>query len=265
MTRLPALLTLAGLAPLWGQTAVPNRTAHLLFASDVADARGVWLNPAALGRPLFASVTADVTITTPFEDGAEATQWSAAGSSRGLGFAYQHDRLEPEGVRDTYRVVYGRALRRTSVGLGLTLHRGTGSGTGGDVGVLHTLTGSLRLAAALSNIGRPNVGGAPLPLTLRTDATWLPIAPVSVSGGLVATEDRFEGWAAGATLRLGGSIPLAVLARVDVPQETENMRVSFGLTLGRQDAIHVGATVPRSFEEVSVLDVSGTSTRVIGR
>jgi len=263
--RLAALLTLGGLAPLSGQTAVPNRTAHLLFASDVADARGVWLNPAALAGPLFASVTADVTITRPFEDGAEATQWSAAGSSRGLGFGYQHDRLEPEGVRDTYRVVYGRSARRTSIGLGLTFHRGTGSGTGWDVGVLQTVTPSLRLAGGLSNIGRPNVGGAPLPLTLRADATWLPMAAVSVSGGLVATEDRFEQWAAGATLRLGGSIPLAVLARVDVPQETENTRVSFGLTLGRRDAIQAGATLPSSFDEVSVLDVSGTSTRVIGR
>jgi len=263
--HLAALLTVGGLAPLWGQTAVPNRTAQLLFASDVADARGVWLNAATLARPLFASVTADVTIASPFEAGAEATQWSAAGSSRGLGFGYQHDRLQPEGVRDTYRIGYGRAARRTSIGIGLTFHHGNGSGTGGDVGVVQVLSPSLVVAAALSNIGRPSIGGASLPLTLGADATWHPIVALSVSAGLVATEDRFEEWAAGATLRLGRSLPLALMARVDVPQETDETRVSFGLTFGLRDAIQVNATAPKSFQQVDALNVSGTSTRVVGR
>jgi len=260
-----ALLMVGLCAPLCAQTAVPNRATQLVFASDVTDARAVWLNPAGLSRPLFASVAADVTILSPFESGAEAVQWSGAASSRGLGFGYQHDRLQPEGVRDTYRVGYGRAARRTAIGLGVTFHHGVGGGTGGDVGLIYLVAPSLRVAADLSNIGRPNVGGAPLPLSLQADATWLPASALSLSAGMVATEDRFEQWAAGATLRLGGRLPIALLARVDVPQETDEMRVSLGLTLGTRDAVQVGATAPKSFGQIDLLNVSGVSTRVVGR
>ncbi len=264
--RHAAALVLCGLwAPLSAQTAVPNRATTLMFASDLSDARAMWVNPAALGLPLYASVAADVSIMTPFEDGARASQWSAAASSRGLGFGYQHDLLQPEGVRDTYRVAFGRAARRTSLGFAATFYRGNGSGTGWEAGLLHILSSSLRVAADVSNIGRPTIGGAPLPLTLRADATWLAGGFLSISGGMTATENRFEQWAAGATLRIGGRLPITLLARIDVPQDTDNARLSFGFGLGGQDLVQLGATVPKSFERVDLLSVSGSSTRLVGR
>ena len=62
-----------------------------------------------------------------------------------------------------------------------------------------------------------------------------------------------------------GRLPIALLARVDVPQETDEMRVSLGLTLGTRDAVQVGATAPKSFGQIDLLNVSGVSTRVVGR
>lgn len=265
MRRLTSLLLCAFGAPLAAQTAVPNRATSLTFASDLSDARAVWVNPAALGLPLFASVAADVTIRTPFDDGARASQWSAAASSRGLGFAYQHDVLQPAGARDTYRIAYGRAARTTALGVAATFYRGNGSGTGWEVGFLQVLSPALRFAADLSNIGRPTVGGAPLPLALSADATWVAGGLLSLSGGIAATEDRFEEWALGATLRMGGRLPITLLARVDVPQNAGNARLNFGLGFGALDFVQVGATVPRSFERVDHLSVSGASTRLVGR
>lgn len=245
---------------------MPNRATALAFGSDVTDARAVWLNPAALGLVPLASIMGDITAAEPF-DAADVTQWTIAFNSRGLAVGYQHDRFPDEGgTRDSYRLGFGRGDGRTSVGALVTLYRGNGHDTGGDLGVVHRLSPTLRLSAVLSNVGGPELDAGALPLTLEPSLTWRAAdMPISVGAGAALTADSLRHWALAVRLAGTARLPLSLLARLDAPRSFDAARITFGLAWGRQDLVQLAVTASKDLDQALLGSLSGVSTRSFGR
>lgn len=174
-TALPGLLA---------AQAVPNQAERYLLASDVADGRALWTNPAGLVRRQEASLGAFATV----EDSTPGLRLAQAGlqlSSRGFAFGWQRDEFGGGRSGNTY--VLGMAFGGPRLGLGGTrrwYRRSAGNDGAWDLAAHLSALPMVDLDAVWRDIGSPGVGdsileetlvvgaGLALPLRLRLSGEW---------------------------------------------------------------------------------------------
>lgn len=148
-------LAAAGPSPAAAQSVRPLAERSLLTTA-VRDERAVWVNPAGLARSAAASLAADLTVERANGE-TRLAQYGLAFSSRGLGFAWEHDRLAAGSSSNTYVVGLGLGDERFSGGV---THRWYQGGQGGwDVALRGRATAAWDLSLVWHDIGSPLVRG----------------------------------------------------------------------------------------------------------
>ncbi len=181
-----------------GQAQRP-RTEDYEFAAAASDARAIWVNPAGLGAVLEASIMGEMVLEWDQADKTRLSQWMLGFNSRGLGFAYQRDRLVDDPTTPTddsrslgaFRLGVSLPFQRGELGGSVTMYRGGDDATqwGFDIGVRFGLGRKATVAGVLRNIGRPVALTVPLPLGGTVGVTWLPATSVlEISGEVQIAE-----------------------------------------------------------------------------
>lgn len=223
MTRRPALPlatalaigALAGPAPAAAQTPGPVQPLRYLLASQVTDARAVWLNPAGLARHTEASLGADLTAVR-FPGGTEVAQYGATLASRGLAFGWSHDRSG--GVSgNSYAVGLGLGNELFSGGATRRWTRGPVHASFWDLAAHTDAAEWLHLSVVARNLDSPTPRDSALAPSLvpGVDAT-LPggFANAGLEWDVATSGWKSRAWRFGATVALWGGIALA--ARADL-------------------------------------------------
>ncbi|MGH9258419.1 MAG: hypothetical protein ACRD08_00760 [Acidimicrobiales bacterium] len=244
---------------------MPNRATTYLLASDVSDARAVWLNPAGIAVRTTASVHADLTVGDPGANG-RLRQVTAGFNSRGLAIAYQWDQLDGESNGHTYRIGWGTATRTVALGVAGSVYRGGAKASGFDFGVVYTPRPDVTLSAAVANVGQPRVRGEQLHATMTPAVTVRAFggnAALSVQAAFPRDDEMGLAFAlrAGATPRL----PLGILVRLDTDRSLRRAAFAFGLSWGIRDQVGTVVTTPGDVSNVDAASVYGVSSRDVGR
>lgn len=241
----------------------PNTTTRYLFPTDLSDARALWVNPAGLGVFPEASVHLDFTTADPGASG-KLRQLTFGLNSRGLSLGYQRDLFRDGRRGHTYRVGVAAGRAGLAAGLATALYRGSGSGTGWDLGILYRWTPALSLGGAIQNVGGPHVRDSTLRVLYVPGATLqLGRRRLAVSTLGRLTADGVEGYAFGlqATLLAESKLPIGLVARLDTDRSLDRRALAFGIALGRDDAAGLVATTPGDVSGIDALSLYGVSTR----
>lgn len=255
------VLAFAGLAH--AQVA-PNRASSYLVATDVTDARALWVNPAGLGYRPEAAVMLDVTVVQPGSTG-RVGQVTGGFNARGLSFGYQRDNF-PTGVHGhTYKFGLAGGTGTFSAGVAAALyHGGTGGGTGWDLGVRYDWLSTVTIGGVIRNIGQPTVRG------VRQDAAAVPAVTVRPFGSTLALSAQASfasstGWR-GYTVEAAALWPrspsVGVLARYDTDGSLHRRALLFGVSIGTSDRVGAVASTPGDFSRVDAVNLYGVSTRI---
>ncbi len=207
-----AALSVAGA----GAQALPPQPQRYLLTTNVADARAVWVNPAALGRRLEASLGVDVSADR-FAGGAQLSQYGATLASRGLALGWSHDRSPGGATANWYAIGLGLGNEAFSAGATRRWLRASGgvSRAYWDLALRADAGGWLQLSALARNVG------SPAPRDSASAPVLVPAVSATVLGGLldlgaecdvVARDWRTRAWRLGATLALTRGLALAIRA-----------------------------------------------------
>lgn len=242
--------------------AVPNRTTGYLTATDVADARALWVNPAGLAARHEASIHLDFTVRQPGGRG-QLSQVTAGFNTRGLSFGYQRDHL-PDGIHGhTFRLGLAGAYDRLSAGGAMAVYRGGTKGTSWDVGARYDWRPQVSFGGVIRNLGRPTVRG------VREDVTFVPATTIRLAGDLLAVSLQatlgpaatrgytLETWA-----QLPGRAGLGLIGRIDTDRSWRRRALVFGLSVGRVDRVGLVGSTPGDFSQVDAASLYGVSSRV---
>lgn len=264
MTWRRAVTLAAGLAgsaaatvPLTAQV-LPAQPARYLLASEVDDARALWINPAGLARHLEASIGADVGVDRFSGDTMQLSQYGLTVASRGLAASWIHDRYPSGKFLNGYAVGFGLGSEEFSGGLSRRWYRGLVAFSAWDVALRAATPGGLQL----SIVGRGF--GSQLPDTsLRP--TLVPGASVALLDGAVHVGAEWEvatrRWRS-QEIRAGGTVSLgeafAVTVRADLAPDFQRRRIVIGLTWNPSQARVSGFTgLSGGLNEVDEFGVSG--------
>lgn len=240
--------------------AVANRTTAYLTATEVVDARAVWVNPGGLGARHEASVHFDLTVRQPGAKG-QLGQLTASFNARGLSFGYQRDIL-PGGLRGhTYRVGLGGVSNRLALGTAVALYRGGTGGVGWDFGTRYEMGPRVTIGGVVRNVGRPTVRG------VREEVAFVPAATVR-PGDLLAVSlqarlgsDSVRSYALAARATLPGRRGIALFGRVDTNGSLRRRAFAVGFSVGRADQVGLVGTAPGDFSKIDAASLFGISTR----
>ena len=269
MRRLAILLALAAAPPLDAQAPEP-RSATYLFSASVEDARALWVNPAGLGILPIASLYAEGTADYGTGDDWGMRQYSFGIHSRSIALSYQRDRMLAGGSRGTWRLGAGFPLgRRAALGTAITL---TKPQRAVDIGLRFSPVRLLDAGVVVRNVGRPDVNGVEIPMTVVGGFVWyLAGGRFALQGDATGTERRPQsgydmGYRAGAQLVLPGRQALTLLTAIDLGNRLGPNRWSFGIGIGYQaQALAVGSAlaedgVAARLQAVSVTGVARGAT-----
>lgn len=240
----------------------PNRAASYLVATDVMDARALWVNPAGLGARPEASVMLDLTVVQPGST-ARLGQVTAGFNARGLSLGYQRDNF-PSGVHGhTYKLGFAGGTGRFSGGMGVALYRGGNGGTGWDVGVRYDWLSTVTIGGVIRNIGQPTVRG------VRLDAAAVPSVTLRPFGSILALSAQADfastsatrGYTAEAAAQWPGKPAVGLLARYDTDRSLHRRALLFGLSIGTRDRVGLVGSTPGDFSRVDALSLYGVSSR----
>jgi hypothetical protein len=255
-----AALAVAFAAAAHAQVA-PNRAATYLVATDVSDARALWVNPAGLAARPEASVLLDLTVVQPGAGG-RLGQVTAGFNAHGLSFGYQRDNF-PTGVHGhTYKLGLAGGTGTFSGGIAIALYRGGNGGTGWDMGVRYDWLSTVTIGGVIRNIGQPSVRG------VRQYTTAVPALTVRPFGSIlalstqasVASTATARGYAVEAAALWPRSPRVGLLARYDTDGSLHRRALLFGLSIGTRDQVGlVGST--GDFSRVDALSLYGVSSR----
>lgn len=264
-TVLPILagLALAGTA----SAQIPaNRASSYLVASDVTDARALWVNPGGLAAKPEASIMLELTARQPGAKG-QFGQLSLGFNARGLSFGYERDNLTPQAHANTYRLGIGARSSALAVGFAVAFHGGAIHGTGWDLGLRYDALPRVTLAGVVRDLGRP-VGVD----SIRQDVTFVPaitIRPlaawIAVSGQAVFTSTTVHGYAVQANLDPPWRLPVGLAARLDTDRSGRRTGFTLALSLGRRDRVGVTGTTSGNSSRLDAMSVYGLSVRTPGR
>ncbi len=256
-----ALLLAVGVGTAVAQ-AVPNRTTGYLTATDVSDARALWVNPAGNAVRQEASVHLDFTVRQPGGRG-QFGQLTTGFNARGLSFGYQRDNL-PSGIHGhTYRLGLAGASNNLAAGAAMSIYRGGTKGTSWDVGARYDWRPQVSLGGVVRNLGRPTVRG------VRQGVTFVPAATVRLAGELLAVSAQAtlgpsasRGYALDVRADLPGRIGLGLIGRVDTDGSLRRRALVLGVSVGRADRVGLVGSTPGDFSQVDVVNLYGVSSRV---
>ena len=157
-----------------GAQVAPNSTTLYLHPTDVADARAIWVNPAALAVVREASVYLDLAVGNPGARG-QLRQISGGFNSSGFAFGYQRDLFGGGVTGTTFRFGLAGGSRGATAGFASAVYRGsTAHAMGWDLGLTYLVRPTVTLGAVLANIGQPVVRGFRQPLTFAPALTTVP-------------------------------------------------------------------------------------------
>lgn len=262
MTRAPVaaawVVVFAGVAH--AQVA-PNRATSYLVATDVSDARALWVNPAGLGVRPEASVMLDLTVVQPGATG-RLGQATAGFNARGLSFGYQRDNF-PSGIHGhTYKLGFAGGARGFSAGIGVALYRGGNGGTGWDMGLRYDWLSTVTIGGVIRNIGQPTVRG------VRQDVTAVPAVTLRPFGSTLtlSAEASLTSPSAnrGYALEAMAQWPtpaVGLLARYDTDGSLHRRALWFGLSIGTRDRVGLVGSMPGDAARIDAMDLYGVSSR----
>lgn len=262
-------MTRASLAAAWAVvfTAVahaqvaPNRASSYLVATDVTDARALWVNPAGLGVRPEASVMLDLTVVQPGATG-RLGQVTAGFNARGLSFGYQRDNFSGGVHGHTYKLGFAGGSRGFSGGVGVALYRGGNGGTGWDMGLRYDWLSTVTIGGVIRNIGQPTVRGVRQNVTAVPAVTLRPFGSVLAlsAEASLASAAATRGYAVEATAQLP-SPAVGLLARYDTDGSLHRRALLFGLSIGTRDRVGAVASTPGDFSKIDAANVYGVSSR----
>ena len=263
MSRAPAaaliVLACAGMAHAQGVT---NRAVAYLVATNVADARALWVNPAGLATHPEASVLLDLTVVQPGATG-RLGQVTAGFNARGLSFGYQRD-IFPSGLRGhTYKLGLAGNYGGFAGGLGIAFHGGANQGTAWDVGVRYDRLPTVTFGGVIRNIGRPRIFGVRQATSLVPAVTLWPFRSVlAVSAqASIASDTSARGYAVEAEALWPRSPRLGLLARFDTDGSLHRRALLFGLSIGTRDRVGAVGSTAGDLSKVDAVSVYGVSSR----
>jgi len=244
-----------------GAQVAPNSTTLYLHPTDVADARAIWVNPAALAVVREASVYLDLAVGNPGARG-QLRQISGGFNSSGFAFGYQRDLFGGGVTGTTFRFGLAGGSRGATAGFASAVYRGsTAHAMGWDLGLTYLVRPTVTLGSVLANIGQPVVRGFRQPLTFAPAFTWRLGTHTAISAHGRLQAGGQGGYAAG--VRWGGPThaPFGWLARVDTDRHLRRAGFAFGISIGARDAVGVVATTPGDLSGVNEADLYGLTTR----
>lgn len=257
-----ALAVLAGLTLAAGATpaqVAANRTTAYLVASDVTDARAIWVNPGGLAVLRDASVMLDLTVGRPGERG-RLEQVTAGFSTRGLSFGYQRDNFANGIHGHTYRLGLGGASGKLGAGAALAFYRGATGGTGWDIGARYDWRPQFTVSGVVRNLGRPTVRG------VRQDVTFVPALTLRPLGALLAVSSQAafassttRGYAFQVNTDLTRPL-LGFIARLDTDGSLRRTTFALGVSIGRTDRVGVVLSTPGDLSRLDAASLYGVAT-----
>lgn len=215
---------------------IPAQPARYLLTTEVADARALWLNPAALARRLEASIGADVSADR-FAGGVQLSQYGATISSRGAAVSWVHERYPGGQYVNAYAVGVGLGDERFSAGATRRWYRGLVNGAAWDVAARVAVGDVGQVSLVGRGLGSPRLGDS------TYWATLVPGASVTVLGGAVQLGAEWEvaphHWAS-EEIRAGGTVSigrgLALTMRADLAPNLRRHGLVLALTWGNSQA-----------------------------
>jgi hypothetical protein len=256
-----ALLTLACARMAQAQAAT-NRAASYLVATNVTDARALWVNPAGLATRPEASVLLDLTVVQPGATG-RLGQLTAGFNARGLAFGYQRDNF-PTGIHGhTYQFGLAANYGGFAGGMALALHGGANRGTAWDVGVRYDWLSTVTVGGVVRNIGRPRILGVRQATSLVPAVTLRPFGSVLAlsAQASIVSDSSARGYAVEAEAFWPRSPRVGLLARYDTDGSLHARALLFGLSIGMRDRVGAVGSTPGDFSKVDAVNVYGVSSR----
>lgn len=256
----PVVLALTVAATARAQVA-SNRAATYLVATDVTDARAIWVNPASLATRPEASVLLDLTVERPGGEG-RLGQLTAGFNARGLAFAYQRDNFLNGVHGHTYKFGFAVGSGNLSGGIAVALYRGGNGGTGWDAGIRYDWMPQVTIGGVIQNLGQPTVRGVRQETATKPAITVRPfgsILALSVQGAFGSAIDR--GYTLEAAIGLPRSPNLGFLARLDTDRSLHRSALVVGLSIGIQDRVGLVGSFPGDASRLDALSLYGVSTR----
>ncbi len=263
MTRAPvaAVLALAcaGMAQAQGVT---NRAASYLVATNVTDARALWVNPAGLAARPEASVLLDLTVVQPGTAG-RLGQVTAGFNARGLSFGYQRDNL-PAGIHGhTYQLGLAGNYGGFAGGVAIALHGGANHGTAWNMGVRYDWLSTITVGGVIRDIGRPRIFGVRQATSLVPAATVRPFGSVLAlsAQASIASDTNARGYSVEAEALWPRSPRVGLLARFDTNGSLHARALLFGLSIGTRDRVGAVGSTPGDVSKVDAVNLYGVSSR----
>lgn len=156
---------------------VPAQSRLYLLASDAADARALWVNPAGLARRIEAAIGGHVTAEDTARD-LRVAQFGALLATRAFAAGWQRDDLAGGRRFDTWAVAVGLGDEKFALGGTRKWYRGSTANDGGwDLGVHVTPRPGVSFSTVWRDIGSPRARDSVL------EETLVPGAALDVLGG----------------------------------------------------------------------------------
>jgi hypothetical protein len=216
---------------------VAARSRDYLFITNATDARALWVNPAGLGVLPEASVMAELTVERMGGD-FRVEQYVLGFNTRGISVGYHRTRFGDEPAVGQLRVGAALPIRRGAIGFTVSrFQQDTTSSRAFGAGLLFMPNPTFQFGLTTRNIGRPEVRGVNLPITVLGGAQFTS-ARFQVAAEAHAAERRGIGesgfdftYRAGAQAYLPLSFPVVVIGAL-------NLGTNF-----RIDQLHLGASI----------------------
>jgi hypothetical protein len=238
---------------------IPAQPARYLLTTEAADARALWVNPAALARLPEASVGADVTGDRFFPGGSQLSQYSLSLAGRGVAASWDHERFPSNQSLNVYAVGVGLGDERFSAGVARRWYRGVVDAGSWDVAARVSTLDGTQLSLVTKNVGSPRLGDSTYWATLVPGAlVYLLRGTVQVGGEWEVAPHTWRSIAyrAGGSVALGSGFAVSLLADLGPSFKRRALVLAFSFDASRS---RLGAFTQASggADEVDAVGVSG--------
>jgi hypothetical protein len=245
------------------------RSADYLFGTSAHGSRASWVNPAALGTTVDASIMIEGLVERDAAGDYPLAQYTLGFSSRGFAFGFRRDLFPSDVGGNTWRVAFGRGVGRIAIGAGMSMY--SGSERALDLGLRYQLTSTLSLAFRVDNILQPQVRDSSLRFGGTAGIGWTPLRFLGVDLETRGSDELANSGvllASRVGLRIGipTRLPVLLAGVLDLDDGFAPTRLLVGLTIGADyqlSAVAAGSRLPSGdvFSGVSVIGEARKSLR----
>lgn len=274
MAKVIVVLMAAGVLAVASLPAQVNRarSSDYLLTTTVQDARALWLNPAGLGVVPEASIMGEFLLDRDqIDDSFRLGQLTFALNTRGLSVGYQRDRFANDVRGDTYRFGMGLGFRGGALGAAFTLYRGTDTEDQDfDLGLRYRPNASIELGGVVQHLGRPEVRGVMLPLTVVGGASWSSPGGHLVLGADLSLAERIDesgleaDYIGAFRFSFQERLPLGLFGRIELESDAGFEQLTLGFWLGGQDRLITSTSAVRngSDSRLEAVSLTGLAARL---